>query len=55
VRDDFVRQMMLTNPHSPFEARGTFPERNMDAWYAAFNVQAGEKAYLKPEDRVHIW
>jgi putative endopeptidase len=55
VRDDFVRQMMLTNPHSPFEARGTFPERNMDAWYAAFNVQAGEKAYLKPEDRVRIW
>ena len=46
---------MLTDPHSPRAARGTFPERNMDAWYAAFDVQPGDKLYLKPEDRVRIW
>jgi putative endopeptidase len=28
---------------------------NIDAWYAAFNVQPGDKLYLKPEDRVTIW
>jgi putative endopeptidase len=55
MRDDALRQLMLTNPHSPFAARGTYPERNMDAWYAAFDVQPGEKMYLKPEERVHIW
>jgi endothelin-converting enzyme/putative endopeptidase len=55
MRDDMVRQLLLTNPHSPVEARGTFPERNMDAWYEAFDVKPGDKLYLKPEERVHIW
>jgi putative endopeptidase len=55
MRDDALRQLMLTNPHSPMVARGTFPERNMDAWYAAFDVKPGDKMYLKPEDRVRIW
>jgi putative endopeptidase len=55
ARDDALRAQMLTDPHSPREARGSFPERNMDAWYAAFNVQPTDKLYLKPEDRVRIW
>ena len=55
MRDDALRGMMLTNPHSPFIARGTYPERNVDAWYAAFDVKEGDKMYLKPEQRVHIW
>jgi len=55
MRDDMLRQLLLTNPHSPAGARGTYPERNMDAWYAAFDVKEGEKMYLKPEERVHIW
>ena len=29
--------------------------RNMDAWYAAFAVKPGDKLYLAPKDRVHIW
>ena len=55
TRDDALRAQMLTDPHSPRGARGAFPERNMDAWYAAFNVQAGDKQYLDPKDRVRIW
>ncbi|HEY7642973.1 MAG TPA: M13 family metallopeptidase [Steroidobacteraceae bacterium] len=55
VRDDALRAQMLTDPHSPRDARGTFPERNMDAWYAAFDVKPGEKLYLDPQDRVRIW
>jgi predicted metalloendopeptidase len=54
-REDDVRQMVLTNPHSPPAARGSIPERNMDAWYAAFDVKPGDKLYLKPEERVRIW
>jgi putative endopeptidase len=27
----------------------------MDAWYRAFNVQAGDKLYLPPDQRVSIW
>jgi endothelin-converting enzyme/putative endopeptidase len=54
-REDAIRAQMLTDPHSPHEARGTYPERNMDAWYAAFDVKEGDKLYLKPDARVHVW
>jgi predicted metalloendopeptidase len=54
-RDDDLRSQILGNPHAPAAARGSIPERNMDAWYTAFNVQAGDKAFLKPEERVRIW
>ncbi len=55
MRDDFVRSLMLTNPHAPDNVRGQNPERNVDAWYAAFDVKPGDKLYLPPEKRVHIW
>jgi endothelin-converting enzyme/putative endopeptidase len=29
--------------------------RNVDAWYKAINVQPGDKRYLPPEERVHVW
>jgi predicted metalloendopeptidase len=29
--------------------------RNIDAWYAAFDVKPAEKLYLAPEERVRIW
>ena len=55
ARDDALRAQMLTDPHSPRAARGAFPERNIDAWYAAFDVKPGDKLYLDPKDRVKIW
>ncbi|MBI1359799.1 MAG: M13 family peptidase [Alphaproteobacteria bacterium] len=54
-RDDALRNLMLTNPHAPDQVRGQNPERNVDAWYAAFNVKEGDKMYLPPDKRVHIW
>jgi len=54
-REDDLRNLILTNPHAPPAARGSIPERNMDAWYAAFDVKEGDKAFIKPEDRVRIW
>ena len=54
-RDDAQVNQLRTDPHSPAAARGSIPERNIDAWYAAFGVQETDKAYVKPEDRVHIW
>ena len=54
-RDDALRNLILTDPHAPSAARGSIPERNMDAWYAAFGVKPGDKAYLAPEQRVRIW
>jgi putative endopeptidase len=50
-----LRQQILTDPHSPDECRVNIEVRNLDAWYSAFHVMAGEKLYLNPESRVRIW
>ena len=53
-REAAIRQQVLTDPHAPAEFRAD-TVRNIDAWYAAFNVQPGQKLYLAPPDRVQIW
>jgi putative endopeptidase len=55
LRDDALRNQILTDSHAPAAARGSIPERNIDAWYTAFGVKPGDKAYLAPEQRVRIW
>jgi len=54
TREAALRQQVMTDPHSPGEYRAA-TVRNIDAWYAAFDVKAGEKLYLSPQDRVRIW
>jgi putative endopeptidase len=54
-RDQFRRNQVMTGPHSPGEFRVNGVVRNIDAWYRAFDVQAGDRLYLPPEQRVHIW
>jgi len=29
--------------------------RDLDAWYATFDVKPGQKLYLAPDERVRIW
>jgi putative endopeptidase len=55
IRDDALRQLLATNPHSPGGVRAFAPLRNVDAWYEAFGVKEGDANYVKPEDRVRIW
>jgi putative endopeptidase len=55
VREGALRERLLSDPHSPPEYRVDGVVRNVDAWYAAFNVKPGDKLYLPPEERVHIW
>ena len=47
--------MMVSNPHAPEQYRVNGVVRNMDAWYDAFGVKAGDKLYLSPALRVRIW
>ncbi len=54
-RDQALRNQVMTNPHSPSEYRVNGVVRNVDAWYTAFHVQPGDKLYLAPDMRVHIW
>jgi len=53
-RDDYIRQALATDPHSPGEWRSA-EVRNIDAWYAAFAVKPEQKSYLAPDQRVKIW
>jgi endothelin-converting enzyme/putative endopeptidase len=54
TREAALRQQVMTDGHAPGEYRAA-TVRNIDAWYAAFDVKAGEKLYLAPADRVRIW
>ena len=55
IRDEALRNRVVSDPHSPAIFRVNGVVRNMDAWYAAFDVQAGDELYLPPEQRVTIW
>ena len=55
MRDDALRQYVMTDSHSPGMIRAFAPLRNVDAWYEAFGVKEGDKNYVKPEERVRIW
>jgi len=54
-REGALRAQLLTNEHSPAKYRVNGVVRNVDAWYKAFNVQPGDKMYLTPQQRVHVW
>jgi putative endopeptidase len=54
TREAALRQQVMTDPHAPAEYRAA-TVRNIDGWYAAFHVEAGEKLYLAPPERVRIW
>jgi putative endopeptidase len=45
---------MMTDDNSPDQFRPV-TVRNLDAWYAAFDVQPGDKLYLTPGDRMRNW
>jgi putative endopeptidase len=54
-RDALLRRLVVSNPHSPPHFRVNGVVRNMDAWYAAFDVQPTDRLYLAPAERVRIW
>jgi putative endopeptidase len=55
MRDSAIRTQTMSNEHTVAEFRVIVPTRNMDAWYGAFEVKPGEKYYLPPDQRVHLW
>ncbi len=55
IRPEEVRRRVATDVHSPDEFRCNQIVRNLDEFYAAFDVKVGDGLYLAPEDRVRIW
>jgi putative endopeptidase len=54
-REGALRELVMSDVHSPSQFRVNGPLPNIDAWYSAFNVQPGDKLFIKPEERVRIW
>jgi len=55
IRDEALRNQVLSDPHSPARFRCNGTVRNMDAWYAAFNVPPTAALHLPENERVEIW
>lgn len=53
--EQYMINQVKTDPHSPGYFRSFGPLVNVDAWYDAFKVEAKDKHYKKPEDRIKIW
>ena len=55
AREEALRQLNRSDPHSTPRLRvnGTLP--HIDAWYKAFNVKKGNKLFLNKKDRVECW
>ena len=49
-----LRRQLMTDPHAPAQYRAD-TVRNIDGWYAAFQVKPGQALYLGPDQRVRIW
>jgi putative endopeptidase len=55
ARDDYIRQLTVSNPHTYRSFRVNGVVRNIDAWYQAFGVQSTDKLYIDPAARARIW
>jgi predicted metalloendopeptidase len=54
AREPALRRQIITDGHAPGRYRAD-TVRNLDAWYPAFSVQAGQALYLGPDARVRVW
>jgi len=54
-REESLRTLLISDPHSPSALRVDGVVRNLDAFYAAFDVREGDPLWLAPEARVRIW
>lgn len=55
MRDEYLRNYVATDPHSPPMWRVNGPLMNFTPFYEAFNVKEGENNYRVEDDRIKIW
>jgi len=53
-REPALRQAVIADGHAPGHYRAA-TVRNLDAWYDAFGVTAGQTLFLPPAERVRVW
>lgn len=54
-RDEFIKNQVKTDPHSPAMYRAYVPLQNVEAFYKAFDIKEENGMYIAPEKRVKIW
>jgi putative endopeptidase len=55
TRDEYLRNYVKNDPHSPPIWRVNGPTMNLTAFYEAFNIKPGDKNYKPVEERIKIW
>ncbi|HSN47932.1 MAG TPA: M13 family metallopeptidase, partial [Flavobacterium sp.] len=55
MRDEAIKNLVKTDPHSPGMYRAYVPLQNVDTFYKAFDIKTGDGMYIASEKRVKIW
>ena len=55
MRAEFLRKLVLTDPHAPGKFRVLGPLSNLETFYKAFNVTEKNKMYREKSNRAEIW
>jgi len=55
IRDETLRNRLLSDTHSPMPQRINVVLRNVDAFHEAFGTKPGDGMWLDPKERVKIW
>jgi putative endopeptidase len=55
MREAAMRRQILSDPHPPAAARVDVVLPNVDQFYSAFGIAAGDRLYRPPEQRIRIW
>ncbi|MGH6971150.1 MAG: M13 family metallopeptidase, partial [Caulobacteraceae bacterium] len=55
IRPDALRRQLVSDVHSPEVDRVNGVVRNIDDWYAAWDIKPGDPLYVAPAQRVRIW
>jgi putative endopeptidase len=55
LRNEYLRKLVLTDPHAPGKFRVIGPLSNMESFYQAFKISEKNKMYREPANRAVIW
>ncbi len=55
MRENALRQLVATNPHSPGQIRAIGPLVSFQPFYDAFGIKEGDPMWVPPEKRTKIW